>query len=289
MKNNTRQKVRQSSSRQSISIIEPDDLITDPSDISNQQTKIWVYILIIIFAIVFGYVVHDGFRLVIQKILQIPDESLGLALWGDTFGLRIIASLIGTAAGTFIIGTFLKSKVRLAAIIATLPTILFWLAGLIINITGGYSENIDGMIFLPLILIILTPIVGYFSAGYGQKYYREFQKPKSVLNIKWYHWLWIFPLYLNKVVAIPLFTLLTLWSFDSSDPIGSPLLMLIFDSGNTVARIVVFLILGGLIASISHMYSLLTSEKMDWKKWLMVIGHVLLFQVLYILLFVKLS
>ena len=287
MKNNTKQKTRRLSYRQSEPITELEDLITDQSDISSEKIKKWSYILIILFAIIFSYVVHDGLRLVIQKILQIPDEAIGLALWGDTFGLRIIASLLGTAAGTFIIGTFLKNKVRLVAIIATLPTVLFWLAGLILNMIGGYSDNIDGMLFLPLILIILTPIVGYLSAGYGQKYYREFRKPKSVLNIKWYHWLWIFPLYLNKVVAIPLFALLTLWSIDSSDQIGSPLLMLIFDSGNTIARIVVFLILGCLIASVSHMYSLLTSEKMDWKKWLMVIGHVLLFQVLYVLLFVK--
>ena len=253
---------------------------------NNKETLKRIF-LIIIFAVIFSYVVHDGLRLIVQKILQIPDELMGLALWGDTFGLRIVASLAGTAAGTFVIGTFLASKVRLASVIATLPTILFWLMGLIINIIGGYSENVDGMVFLPIVLIVLTPIVGYFSAKYGQRYYEEFRRPKSILNIKWYHWLWIFPLYLNKVVAIPLFALLMLWMVDSSDQIGSPLLMLMFDFGNTIIRMTLFLILGGLIISVSHMYSLLTLEKTNWKERLMVVGHILLFQVLYVLLFVK--
>jgi len=145
---------------------------------------------------------------------------------------------------------------------------------------------------LPCILIILSPLAGYFVAGWGQESFDNFRRPKSILNIKWYHWLWIFPFYLNKVVAVPLFTLLLLWRIDANSAlIDSPIFALIFDFGNTISRIIVFFILAGLIASVSHVYSLLSEEKttakINWKNGIIIFGHVLLFSVLYVLLFVR--
>ena len=235
--------------------------------------------------------------MVIQKFLEIPDDYIGLAQWGDTFFLRIFASLIGTAIGTFVIGTFLKKKARLAAIIATLPTVLFWIAILIFGITiiadQGYSfENVKAMLLLPGIIAILSPVVGYFSAGWGQEYFDEFQRSKSILNIKWYHWLWIFPFYLNKVVAIPLFVLILLWKIDllyDSGGLYPGIFDLIFNWGYYVARIIILFILGGLVASVSHAYSLLSEEetaKINWKNGIIIFGHVLLFSIFYVLLFV---
>lgn len=274
----------------------------EPSPFTRLSEKIKAknFILIIIFAVVFNFVVQDGIRLVVQKFLEIPDDYIGLAQWGDTFFLRIFASLIGTATGTFVIGTFLKKKAKLVAIIATLPTVIFWLVVLVLGITviadQGYSfENVKVMLLLPIILVILSPIAGYFSAGWGQQYFDEFQRPTSILNIKWYHWLWIFPFYLNKVVAVPLFTLGLLWQYDTNIVSGgrypNPIIELIFNFGNTVSRIIVFFILMGLIASIYHAYSLLSEEKtttkINWKNGIIIFGHVLLFSVLYVLLFVR--
>ena len=123
----------------------------------QMKISLLTYILIIIFAIVFSFVVQDGIRMVIIKFLEIPNDYIGLAQWGDTFFLRIFASLIGTAAGTFVIGTFLQKKARLVAIIATLPTVLFWMAVLVFGITiiadEGYSfEAVKAMLLLPGIL-----------------------------------------------------------------------------------------------------------------------------------------
>jgi len=270
---------------------------TENKDIAGDGNKIKIknFILIILFAIVFSFVVQDGIRLVIQKFLEIPADSIGLAQWGDTFFLRIFASLFAMTAGTFVIGIFLKEKVRLAGIIATLPATLFWIATLIFGITivsdyGYLFESVKAMLLLPVILIILLPTAGYFSSGWGQEYFDEFQRSKSVLNIKWYHWLWIFPFYLNKVVAIPLFTLILLWRIDvNSTFIESPIFALIFDFGNTISRIIVFFILAGLIASVGHVYSLLSEEKttakINWKNGIIIFGHVLLFSILYVLLF----
>ena len=251
--------------------------------------------MIVFFAIIFGFVVQDGVRLVIQKFLEIPTDFFGLAQWGDTFFLRIVASLIGTAAGAFVIGTFLKTKAKLVAIIATLPTVLFWILTLILSITiwkQDLFENIKAMLLLPSILIILSPVVAYFSAVCGQEYFDEFQKPKSILNIKWFHWLWILPFYLNKVVAIPLFTLILLWKIDflyDTSGLYPGIFDIISNWSYYLVRIIIFFILIGLFASVSHAYSLLSEEKatakINWKKGIIIFGHVLLFSILYVLLF----
>ncbi len=265
----------------------------------SEENKKSNFILIVVFAIFFSFVVQDGIRLVIEKLLDIPDEGMGLAQWGETFFLRIFASLIATATGTFVIGTFLKTKTRIAAIIATIPTTLFWIATLILRIKvfGEYEtsfSNIKMMLLQPGILAVLTPIVGYHGAKWGEGYHEQFQKPKSILNIKWYHWLWILPLYLNKAVAIPLLTLILLWTYDATVGANSNINMgifdLIFNFGYYVGRIIILFIFIGLLASVHHVHQLLTDDettkKINWKKGLIVFGHVFLFSLLYVLLFV---
>jgi len=275
----------------------------DSEQINNQNIatgkkgSVKTIILIIFFAIIFSFIVNDGIRLVIQKFLEIPSDSIGLAQWGDTFFLRIIASLVAMATGTFAIGTFLKEKVRLAGIIATVPATLFWVAVLIFGITiisdYGYSfESIKAVLLLPAILIILLPVVGYFSSGWGEHYRDHFQKPKSVLDIKWYHYLWIFPFYLNKVVAIPLFSIILLVKFDFSEGwtgMYPGVLDFITNWGYYLGRIILLFIIIGLFLSVQHVYTLLTEEnktsKEKWKKGIIVFGHVLLFSVLNVLIF----
>ena len=148
------------------------------------------------------------------------------------------------------------------------------------------------MLLQPGILAVLTPIVGYHSAGWGQTYLDQFQRPKSVLNIKWYNWIWILPIYLNKVVAIPLFALILLWTLDAkygSNSYFMEFFDLILNWGYYVARILILFIFIGLLSSVNHVYSLLAEEestsKINWKNGMMILGHVLLFLILYVLLF----
>jgi hypothetical protein len=270
----------------------------DNHDVSqNEKVKTKIIALIILFAIVFSFVVNDGVRLVIQKFLEIPSDAIGLAQWGDTFFLRIFASLLAMAAGTFVIGTFLKTRARLAGVVATLPATIFWIAILIFGATiiGDYEysfEVVKAMLLLPLVLAILLPIVGYFSAGWGQEYRSYFQRPKSILNIKYYNWLWIFTFYLNKVVAVLLFSVILLVKFDFSEGwtgMYPGILDFIINWGYYLGRIILLFIIVGLFLSVKHFYSLLTEEsettKEKWKKGLIVFGHVLLFSVLYVLFF----
>jgi hypothetical protein len=272
--------------------------VDNHDDTNSKKARVKSIVLVILFAIIFSFIVNDGIRLVIQKFLDIPVDSIGLAQWGDTFFLRIFASILAMAAGTFVIGTFLREKARLAGIIATLPATLFCIAILIFGITivsdYGYSfESVKAMLLLPAILIILLPVVGYFSSEWGQEYRDYFQRSKSVLNIKWYHWLWIFPFYLNKVVAVPLFTLILLIKFDFSEGwtgMYPGILDFITNWGYYLGRIILLFIIIGLFISVKHVYSLLTEEniittKRKWKNGIIIFGHVFLFSILYILFF----
>ncbi len=247
--------------------------------IDEQKPLIKDFILITLFAIIFSFVVSDGLRLVVKKLLQIPKEQMGIVLWGDTFFLRIIASFISTTAGAFVIGTFLKSKARLAAVLSTLPIVACWSWSLIYTTIPAYQLNIGNSKYflLPIIIIVISPALGYFGALQGQEYLNEFQRPGSILNIRWPHWFWIFPFYLNKIVAIPVFTLLLLWRIDANSKIDdNPIFSIIFDFGNTISRIIVFLILMSFLVSMGYVYELLTAEKIKWKDGLIILGHVLL-------------
>ena len=270
------------------------------SDQSTMSDKINVknFILIIVFAAIFSLVVQDGIRLVIIKFYKIPNDSISYVRWGDTFFLHIITSLIATSAGSFVVGTFLKNRFRLAAVIATIPVMFVWIMEFVAKNTLvselGYSfENVKEMLVLPAILASITPIVAYFSAGWGQEVFEEFRRPKSVLNIKWYNWLWILPFYLNKVIAIPLFTLFSLWKFDflydSYFMYDSVIIDIIFNSGYFIGRIIILTVLFALFSSVIHAYSLLSGEgeSKKWKNALMIFGHVVLFSIIAILLFAQ--
>ncbi len=263
----------------------------------SNKIKARNYVLITIFAVVFSYVVQDGLRLVIQKFLGIPIDYMTLAYWGDTFFLRIFASLFATATGTFVIGTFLKKRAKLTAVIATLPTILFWIAIFILGVVSisknGYTfKSVKIMLLLPAILAILSPVIGWISAGWGQELIDEFKRSKCVLNIKWYHWLWIFPFYLSKVVAVSLFTLVLLWKIDllhDSNSLYPGLFDFIANWSYFLLRVIIFAILYGLVSAAFHTYLLLSEEKVEakvnWVNGLIIFGYVLLFSVLYAFLF----
>ncbi|MFH1773000.1 MAG: hypothetical protein ABH818_01415 [Patescibacteria group bacterium] len=248
----------------------------------NEKIKTKNYILIIIFAIIFNFVVNNGIRIVIQ-------EFMGL----DPF-VRMLSAFLTMAISTFIIGTFLKNKAKFSGVVATLPSVFFWIAILIFHTTimSKFEFEFIYTMLLPFISIIFLPVIGYFSSGFGQQFYDHFQKSKSILNIKWYHWLWIIPFYLKKMVAVLLFCVTLLVTAIFSDEwtgIRPSISDLATHWRHHLAKIALFFIVFGLFYSVVHLYSLLTEEnatiKCKWKKWIIIFGYVLLFSILYIFLF----
>jgi hypothetical protein len=179
------------------------------------------YLFIIIFAILFDFSIIDGFRVVIQKFLKIPNETMELVLWGDTFFLRIIVSVLGTAAASFAIGTYLNKNYKTVSLLALIPKILIFIVnlgfGLWLISTGNDLQEIKNKgLVLSAILIFLLPIVAVFFSTLGNTMYRP-QDSFSVFSIKWYHWFWIFMLFLRNIIAIVLFFLIVLWKFDLTE------------------------------------------------------------------------
>ena len=254
------------------------------------------FVLIVVFAIALGIILEEATSLVIQRFLGIPPEHMALAVWGDTFFLRILASLASTAAGAFVIGTFLASKARTGALVAVAPTVLFWLFALIVGFPyvaeGGFLTNqVKQIVVMPVALVITSPVAAYYGARIGERYRGRFDSRKSVLNIKWYHWLWILPFALRQIVAVLLFTIVLLIRFDLSYGPGMlPMLAdFVLNLGYYLGRIVMVLVLFGLFAAVHHAYSLLTGEARSsegkWKKGAIVFGYVFLFYALHLLAF----
>lgn len=255
------------------------------------------YVLIIVFSIIFGFVIQDALRLVIFKYCQISNQSYGLAEWGDIFFLRIIASIIGTFSGAFVIGTFFEEKAKFTALVASFPTLCFWIIVLYYGFPMMLKEGtlFDGMkhlIIAPIILIVATPLVAFFSAGIGSNYTDFFDRANSILNIKWFNWLWIIPLYLSKIVAVILFTVILLWKVDflySNVGAYPSIINIVFNWNYYAVRVCIFITLTLLICSVNNVYFLLAEDYKTSrvKKSFMVTGHVLLFSIIHAFLFHK--
>ena len=242
------------------------------------------FILIILFATVFSYLVTCSFQTVLQVHYEIPADEMFLGFWGDTCFFRILASLLGTAIGGFIIGSYLKQGSKVASIIYSIPIVAFWGFLLIYY----YQGSIDDFSFfyryhiVPLILTLFSLPVAYYGNIVGNGFQDEFERSKSILNIKWYHWLWIFPFLLNPIVSVLVFLITLLWSSPIDENIRTNL---IFNFGNTIARFITFAILGGLMIGAGYLYSLLADDETEIKlKWLQVLAMVILFDSAYIIL-----
>ena len=239
------------------------------------------FILIIAFATLLSYIIAYSFRTVIQLQYELLDSEILPSYWGDIFFFRILASLISTALGGFVIGTFLIKEYKLATLIYSLPIFVFWIFTLI----NYYADTFDFSFFsryhiIPLTLTLLSIPIAFLGCVSGSEYQKEFDRPNSVLNIKWYHWLWIFPFLLNQIVSVLVFILTLLWQSPADENI---VINLIFNFGNTLSRIITFIILSVLILSARYLYDLLSASDDDSIKlrWLQIIGLVVLFGIVY--------
>lgn len=253
----------------------------------ENQYRLKHYILIIIFSITLSFVATDGIRIIVQFIYNLPNDAFSFGYWEGKFWTRIIASVFGCLIGGIAIGTYLGPSGKYPSIIFTLPSMMLWIFVFTYQLSVIESH---GFPKLPLILIITIPISGFLGWYGTKKLSDEFPDKNRVFNIKWYHWIWIIPLYFNKVVSVPIYLLLTLWKldllYDSGYP-WSPIITLIKAPGYFISRMIIFIILTIVGSSIFHNYSLL-SEESDikiWKKSIYIISHIIFLFIAYFLLF----
>ena len=187
------------------------------------------FILIIFFSIVFGELITSSFEPAIKMMFQISEADVSFSFWGDSYWTRIIASLLGTLFGGFIIGSHLKEGFlqEIAIIIYALPIVFFWGFNLLVYYTqhpiniflcpyiaGSFFESSAPYAFfvpefslfsfwhiVPLSLTILSLPFAYLGAYIGMESKLDFSIPGSVLNIAWYHWFWLYLFYIMQFIA----------------------------------------------------------------------------------------
>lgn len=213
------------------------------------------------FAVAVSVVCQVALGLTTLAFFQIrPDQpfSLKLAVVNLTVGV------LSYASGGFVLGTLTRGLMGPwpAAIIYITPSVLlrlglFSLAFVSDAVRNDLVSQPGNLIGLPLLTLALAPFVAFFSVRAGGEAAGEYNQRNSVLNIPWYHWLWVLPLYLFPVVGVPSFLLLTLWSIDLlEDHIRSSLVNL----PSFISRIIVLIVLFGVLRSIGSAYSTLSER-----------------------------
>ena len=187
--------------------------------------------LIILFSVVFGDLVTNSFQPVIEMVFQISEADSTFSFWGDAYWTRIIASLLGTIFGGFIIGSHLKgnggSLQEFALILYSLPIVFFWGFNLLVyythhpinlflctHLAGSFFESFPPYTFfvpefslfsfwhiVPLLLTIFSVPAAYLGAYISVEFKFDFSESKNVLNIPWYHWLWLYFFCIWPIIA----------------------------------------------------------------------------------------
>jgi hypothetical protein len=176
---------------------------------------------------------------------------------------------MGYLAGGYVFGTLSKGAWNgwLKAFMLVLPNLIirtatFALAFYNTDLQQELLASKMTLIVIPALTMVLSPFVAYFGIGVGESYAEKYNRPKSVLNIDWYHWLWILPFYLFSVAGVTSFLLMGLWKYDSltdSDSYFS--IFYIFTSFPTIFFWLVILVVIGLVFfSIETVYSTLSNQ-----------------------------
>lgn len=167
----------------------------------NNYNNIWVNIGAILFGIFLSSFIIDSIRAGASRVFPEEAEYWAIGFWADRFILRTIASIIGTAIGGFAAGAIAKSKGGVCGLISALPTSIFWIFVVIMLIIAPPESASLGHWGVSFILVIISPFVGFYNGNIGYTFRKDYPhifefRPRTVLGIKWFHWLWlIFPLY----------------------------------------------------------------------------------------------
>lgn len=167
----------------------------------DEKSNVWVNIGAILFGIFIGSFVVDAIRAGATRIF--PEEAdlyWAIGFWGERFILRTIVSIIGTAFGGFAAGIIAKTKGGICGLLSAIPTSLFWLAVVITLFIAPPESASFGHWGVSSFLIIISPCIGFYTGIIGHSFRKDYPeifefRPRTILGIKWFHWLWlIFPL-----------------------------------------------------------------------------------------------
>src|SRR3989344_2260415 len=160
----------------------------------------------VIFGIIVGALLPAAFHVGISY--HFPDEreaqTWGLLLWGEHWAIRVVVSWAGTVTAGFIVGLVARQKGGILAALASIPTVICWLAIAAI----GWTEQIPFLSETRVVdisignklaasLMVLTTIpFAIWSGIQGEDIGKAFgeyfdSRRQSLLGIKWFHYFWI--------------------------------------------------------------------------------------------------
>jgi hypothetical protein len=155
--------------------------------------------------IVVGLTVSDALQS--GAAYAFPEEQWGglgqRFLWGEHYGLRVLSSLLATAAGAWIAGLVGRRNGFLVGAISAVPTACVW-AFLAyarwegtLTISGTEYEAAASVgqrwaaVLLTVASVPVAGVVGRMGATLGKKAADVFDRHRhALLGLKWYHWLW---------------------------------------------------------------------------------------------------
>lgn len=134
---------------------------------------------------------------------EAPFDYWGVALWGEHWRLRGLASLAAAVWGGFIAGLVARRRGALVAVLGATPASVMWGVSAILAWPVGDGFPLANRL-LPVVLSIAVPFAAYkcgpLGATLGTSLAQHFDtRPRTLLGIPWFHHLWI-PLPLNIIV-----------------------------------------------------------------------------------------
>jgi len=169
-----------------------------------------------IFAVIAGLIVGALLSMAIGAGLQhrFPDEMRSATwgiLWGEHWFLKALASLTSAACAGFVTGLIAREKGKTLAILAVLPSWVFWIIVEYAALTGRFSPlhiddiyvSLGNTISVGFIILAMFPVAWHLGAQgeiTGQKYSTFFDsRRRTLVGIKWYHYIWL-PIVLYLIV-----------------------------------------------------------------------------------------
>jgi hypothetical protein len=210
-----------------------------------------------------------------------------LGFVGKGFVLINLSSLIGVLIGSFIIGAHIEKYNKIAFALYILPTLVFWTFILFALYQGHIMDYtfFSRIHIVPYVMILLSVALSIWCFNIGLESQDGFDRPKSILNIKWYNWLWILPFLLPQMIsilALALSILISTWFVSGGNEYDGFLIDLIFNFNDYIVFFIVSAIIYGLFYLIIFIVSLLTTDDDMKFKWLIILGIVILLDAVYI-------
>lgn len=141
-----------------------------------------------------------------------PSEpEWGSVFWGEHWILRPVASVLAALGGGFLAGAIARRSGRTVAVLGALPAFLLWTWAAIsawreelLFTESSQYFSIGNKLAATIIVVALLPAAaaaGRSGEQMGLQYGQHFDgRPKTLLGVKWYHYIWL-PFLIHLILA----------------------------------------------------------------------------------------